>query len=228
MLEPGWPQRLPTAGGTVDQRLGRLCTLCTEGLDVTGASVQLVASAPHRLTVHATDPVAGRLDDLQQELGEGPAVDVLRTGGQVLEEYLDQAARWPWFAPAAVTLGAAAVFAWPVRVGATSLGILGLYRQRSGPLPREELADAVALADAAAIVLLDNPAIDSADALVWVIADHSRFRPEVHQATGMLTVQLGLGLLDAYARLCAAAYADGRSTAALSRDIVARRTRLGP
>jgi len=228
VLEPGWPQRLLGAGGTVEERIGRLCDLCIEGLDVTGASVQLVASAPHRLTVHATDPVAGRLDDLQQELAEGPTVDVLRTGGPVLEADLGHAARWPWFAPAAITLGAAAAFAWPVQVGATVLGVLGAYRPRSGLLPPAELADAVALADAAAIVLLDNPAIDSADALVWVISDNTRFRPEVHQATGMLTVQLGLGLLDAYARLCAAAYADGRPAVAVARDIIARRIRLGP
>ena len=82
------------------------------------------------------------------------------------------------------------------------------------------------MADAAAIVLLDTPEIGSPDALVWVIADDTRFRAEVHQATGMLTVQLHLDVLDAFARLCAAAYTDGRSIAELSHDIVTRRTRL--
>jgi hypothetical protein len=62
--------------------------------------------------------------------------------------------------------------------------------------------------------------------LVWVITDGTRFRPEVHQATGMLTVQLHLGVIDAFARLCAAAYTAGRPVAEVSRDIVAGRLRL--
>jgi ANTAR domain len=228
MLEPGWPKQLLTAGGSVGSRVARLCALCTEGLDVSGASLQVIATPPHRVTVHATDPVAERLDDLQQELGEGPAVDVARTNGRVLEPDLAVAgaSRWPWFAPAAVAADACAVFAWPVQVGATSIGLLDLYRRWPGPLPDEDLADAGLLADAAAIVLLDDHGLGSADALVWVITDVTRFRPEVHQATGMLTVQLHLDLVDAFARLCAAAYADGRPMVEVARDIVARRLRL--
>ncbi|HYJ69793.1 MAG TPA: ANTAR domain-containing protein, partial [Nocardioidaceae bacterium] len=155
-------------------------------------------------------------------------VDVARTAGPALEDDLKDsgAIRWPWFSPAAVGLGAGAAYAWPVQVGATSLGVLGLYRRSPGALPTTDRSAAVAVADAAAIVLLDAPEIGSPDALVWIIADDSRFRAEVHQATGMLTVQLQLDVLDAFARLCAAAYADGRSIAELSHDIVNRRTRL--
>jgi hypothetical protein len=228
MLPPGWPEQLLTAGGTVTSRITRLCELCASELDVSGASLQLIAAEPHRVTVHATDRIADQLDDLQVELGEGPAVDATRTASPALENDLEDsgAVRWPWFSPAAVRLGAGAAYAWPVQVGATSLGVLGLYRRFPGALAASELADAFALTDAAAIVLLDAAEIGSADALVWVIADDSRFRTEVHQATGMLTVQLHLGVLDAFARLCAAAYADGRSIAELSHDIVTRGTRL--
>jgi GAF domain len=227
MLKTGWPQRLLTAGGTVKTRIAQLCELCVEGLDVSGASVHLVAAAPYRLAVHATDQIAERLDDLQQELGEGPGVDAARTAGPVLEADLAGAGgvRWPWFAPAASAIGVGAVFDFPVQVGARTIGVLELYRHRPGSLPQEEHAEVVVVADAAAIALLDNPVIGS-DALVWVITDGTRFRPEVHQATGMLTVQLHLDVLNAFARLCAAAYAAGRPVAELSRDIVAGRLRL--
>ncbi len=228
MLPPNWPEQLLTAGGTVAARVGHLCDLCVSSLDISGASVQLIAGDPHRVTVHATDPVADQLDDLQLELGEGPAVDAVRTTGPVLEDELEHAGalRWPWFSPAAVRLGVGAAYAWPVQVGATSLGILGLYRRRPGTLEDAEVADVTAVADAVAIVLLDAPDIGSADVLVWIITDQSRYRAEVHQATGMLTVQLNLGILDAFARLCAAAYADGRSIGELAHDIVTRRIRL--
>lgn len=229
MLETGWPRHLLTAADTVGARLARLCELSVPGLGVSGASVQLVAEPPHRVGVHATDAVAAGLDDLQQELGEGPAVDVVRGTGMVLEGDLAGGGevRWPWFAPAAAELGAGAVFAWPVRVGTTMLGVLETYRDTAGPLPDEVLTDGVVLADAAAIVLLDDPGLRSGPALVWVIVDSSRFRPEVHQATGMLTVQLGLGPVEAFARLCGYAYADERSIANVAADVVARRIRLG-
>jgi hypothetical protein len=228
MLPPGWPEQLLTVGGTVNSRVARLCELCVSSLDVSGASLQLIASGPHRMTVHATDRMTDNLDDLQLELGEGPGVDVARSAAPAFEDDLEDSGvfRWPWFSPAAVRLGAGAAYAWPVQVGATSLGVLGLYRRCSGTMADADRSDAVAVADAAAIVLLDAPEIGSPDALVWVIADDSRYRAEVHQATGMLTVQLHLDVLDAFARLCAAAYADGRSIAELSHDIVTRRTRL--
>jgi GAF domain-containing protein len=228
MLQPGWPRRLLSVGDGAEARIARLCELCLDGLDVDGVSVQLVADGPYRVGVHVTDPVAGRLDDLQQELGEGPAVDAVRTPGPVLEPDLRRGGevRWPWFAPAAVQLGIGAVFAVPIQVGATTTGVLGLCRRLPGPLDRHELADAVVLADAAGIALLNEPALGSAEAMIWLITDSTRFRPEIHQATGMLTVQLGLGTLDAFARLCATAYADGRPMMAVARDIVAGRLRL--
>ena len=228
MLPPGWPEQLLTAGGTMTTRVARLCELSVSSLDVSGASLQLIAREPHRMTVHATDRMTDQLDDLQVELGEGPGVDVARSATPALEDDLNDsgAIRWPWFSPAAVRLGAGAAYAWPVQVGATSLGVLGFYRRSPGILPSTDRSDAVAVADAAAIVLLDAPEIGSPDALVWVIADDSRFRAEVHQATGMLTIQLHLDVLDAFARLCAAAYAAGRSIAELSHDIVTRRIRL--
>ena len=42
--------------------------------------------------------------------------------------------RWPVFAPAARQAGAAAVFAFPLQVGAIRAGVMGLYRERPGPL----------------------------------------------------------------------------------------------
>jgi hypothetical protein len=48
-------------------------------------------------------------------------------------------------------------------------------------------------------------------------------RAEIDQATGMLTVQLGVGVAEAFARLRAHAYASDRRLAHVARDIVARR-----
>jgi len=48
-------------------------------------------------------------------------------------------------------------------------------------------------------------------------------RAEVHQAAGMISVQLGVSLTDALVALRAHAYAEGRSTWEVAADVVARR-----
>ena len=50
--------------------------------------------------------------------------------------------------------------------------------------------------------------------------------PEVHQASGMLMVQLGIPIADALVVLRARAYADSRHLADVARDVVARRLHL--
>jgi AmiR/NasT family two-component response regulator len=51
---------------------------------------------------------------------------------------------------------------------------------------------------------------------------------EIDQATGMLTVQLGVTAAEAFARLRAYAYSQDRRLADVARDIVTRRLRLTP
>ena len=70
----------------------------------------------HGSTICASDSLAGRLDELQFDLGEGPHWEVLRTRNPVCNDDLllggDQA--WPVFGAAVVDLGVRAVFAFPV------------------------------------------------------------------------------------------------------------------
>lgn len=51
-------------------------------------------------------------------------------------------------------------------------------------------------------------------------------RAEIHQATGMVVAQLGVGAADAFARLRAYAFAHDRLLVEVSRDVVARRLDL--
>jgi hypothetical protein len=57
--------------------------------------------------------------------------------------------------------------------------------------------------------------------------DLALHRAEVDQATGMLTVQLGVPVAEAFVRLRAYAYSQDRRLADVAGDIVARRLRLG-
>jgi ANTAR domain len=213
--------------------VAHVCAAAVPGLGVDGAGVTVMASPTMRETVHATDAVATSLEELQLTFGQGPGLDAFMHGGPVLvadlraAEYL---ARWPMFTPAALATGAQAVFALPLQTGAIRLGVLDLYRASPGGLHRDELADALAFADAAGTMLLADAAGSPPETaeLAWQRDDPTAHQAQVHQATGMIIAQLGVTAAAAFARLRAYAYAHDRRLGDVARDVVARRLRFEP
>jgi len=213
-----------------------VCAAVVPEVQVTGAwlSAALDAQAGHLMQV--TDEVSRQLAELQLTLGEGPLFDASVSGGPVLASDLtdgESGTRWPAFAPAASQAGAAAVFVFPLVVGAIRAGVLGLYRDRPGSLSDFQLGDALTFADTATMLLLDaqdgaEGATGPGDGLFGQPAGLAFYRAEIDQATGMLTEQLGVNITDAFVRLRAYAYVNDLQLADVARDIVARRLRLFP
>ncbi|GAA4201537.1 hypothetical protein GCM10022220_07560 [Actinocatenispora rupis] len=175
--------------------------------------------------MHATNETSAALEDLQLTVGEGPCLDTFESGGPVLVADLASAeSRWPAFTPAAVALGAAAVFSFPLQIGVVRLGSLDLYRDAPGPLTRTQLADALILTDLATeqiVQELDGHAI--AD-LSWLADPHA----EVHQAAGMIQVQLGSTTDVALMRLRGYAYTHDLPITEVARRVVRRTLRFQP
>ncbi len=231
MLPEGWANLVALMDGEPDPdpltRTQRLCGLCLTATAVEGVALGISTNG-HRSTVWATDAVSDRLEDLQVEFSEGPCFEALRDGWPVLVADLVTGTehRWPWFTPAAVETGARAFFVIPLQVGAIRLGVLSLYRTRAGELDPEQFRDALVLAEAASLLLTLRDTQHTAEAFVWAVGDRSRFHAEVHQAVGVLIVQLDLDARDAFARLCAHAYVTGRPIGDVAVDLVAGRLRL--
>lgn len=197
-----------------------VCETAVLHLGVGGATMTVDAPPGWPEVRHATDALGGRLAELQLTVGEGPGMDVRRTGGPVLVADLEADSsqrRWPLFAPLAVEAGAAALFTLPLGVGVIRAGQLALHRIGAGPLERAAVGHSLAFADLLLRLLL-GPWDGSTD-----LPLHD---PQVHQATGMVAAQLGVGIEDAFARLRALAFADRRPLAELAADVVARRLRL--
>jgi len=199
---------------------------CARALPVSGVGLALMTERGPAGTVAATDGPAARLEDLQYTLGEGPCVDASRSGRPVLQPDLavTALARWPAFTGGALAAGVAAVFAFPLRVGAIRVGVLDLYRATPGALDPEQLREALSFADASTLLLLylqtrasDDPLAPEA---VAVLDD----RAEVHQATGVVSVQAGVGLAEAVVLLRARAYAEQRPVGDVARDVLAGTT----
>jgi hypothetical protein len=204
---------------------------------MSGAWVAAAGGRGPDFVMCVTGPVAEQLAELQLTLGEGPCHDVLTSAAPVLAADLgseQSVRRWPGFAAQAGLLGAGAVFAFPLTIGAIRAGVMGLYRSAPGPLPAELFGDSLILADLATALLLDGAARDGdgdAAAGAGPVMDGQSpdlvlHRAEIDQATGMLTVQLGVSMAEAFARLRAYAYAHDRRLADVASDIVARRLRL--
>jgi hypothetical protein len=199
-----------------------LVNMCARALPVSGVGLALMTDDGPAGTVAATDSSALELEELQFSLGEGPCVDASVSGRPVLQPDLGRTARqrWPVFAAGAEDAGLAAVFAFPLRVGGIRVGVLDLYRTTAGVLSDDELADALCFADAATALLLHLQAQDAGVGLpldsLTVLDD----RAEVHQATGVVSVQAVVGLQDALLLLRARAYADQRPIGKLAHDVL--------
>jgi hypothetical protein len=215
---------LLSRGGEADPGPRRLCEVAAEATGMTGAGVMLMSGDIPRGSVCSSDDVSRLIEDLQFTLGEGPCVDAYEQSTPVLEPDLlrPTTARWPAFTGPASDAGAKAVFGFPMRVGAIRLGALNFYRDAAGPLGPEAHADALVMADVAARAVLAMQARALPDSLAVALEASAEFRLAVHQASGMVAVQLGVSVTEALIRLRAYAFANDRTLSEIADEIVAR------
>jgi hypothetical protein len=182
---------------------------------VGGLGAVVTTTAGTAETIWSSGPTNTSLATLQLTLGEGPSVDAARHGVLVLEPDLVNMPmhRWPAFAGAAGELGVRAVFAFPMRIGAIRLGVLELHRDSPGSMSTRQIGDVLVLADALTSLLLR----------LGLGGEFVVLRTAVHQATGMIAAQLGVGLDEALVRLRGHAFGSDRSIDEVAADVVANR-----
>ncbi|MFC7341995.1 GAF and ANTAR domain-containing protein [Saccharopolyspora griseoalba] len=217
-----------TAGGSGPD-VRSVCALCVTQLPVSGAGVTVLSRFGgdgddlQRGLVHATDEISRGLEDVQLTVGEGPCIDAFATGGPILiNDLAAETARWPGFAPAAVELGAAALFSFPLEIGVVRLGSLDLYRDAPGPLTGAMLSDALALADLATQAIVQDLDGHATEDLSWLADPHA----QVHQASGMVEVQLDTTAEVALLRLRSYAYRHAMPITEVARQVVDRELRF--
>lgn len=236
-------------GGALADLPQGLVELCSRALPVTGVGLALMTNEDRPAgVVAASDGVAVVLEDLQFTLGEGPCVEASRSGRPVLVPDLAgpdpvlNGARWPAFSAEAHASGVGAVFAFPLRIGGIRIGVLDLYRDRAGALEQDDLAAALAFADAATSLVLhlqtrqpvrSFPGLHeggteptTGELAPWSMP-LAHDRAVVHQATGMISVTADVGVAEALVLLRARAYTDQRPVDAVASDVVAGRVRFG-
>ncbi|MFI8997498.1 ANTAR domain-containing protein [Streptomyces sp. NPDC053542] len=197
---------------------------CARALGLGGIAVSLRRGDE---LVWFSDDISARLEDLQFTLGEGPGLSADWDVGAVPHQVVDVSGlfdeQWPQFALEAEALGVAAVFVWPVRVGAVPIGTLTGYRSTPGPLSEQQAADGLLVADVlAGQVLAWRPQRNTPHDGPGAAGTVDLHRVEVHQATGVLSVRLGVPMAEALVRLRAQAFAAGRPLVDVAREIIKR------
>lgn len=211
----------------------------------------LTSDSRHRSYLAGVGDASLALEELVSTTAEGPAAEAATGIWPVLAGDLsaDTARnKWPIYTTGALADGVAAVFAFPLDIGAIKLGVLVTYRRTPGELPSELLPRMLQIADTCALAVLDllMPGDNQTDgrresgtgdatrqghsAMTITEADDltipeaaALVGAEIHQASGMLMVQLGLSIEAALARLRAYAFAYDRPLIEVARDVVARR-----
>jgi hypothetical protein len=206
--------------------LATLCRGCVSLLPVSGAAVSLMAPAHSQSVASAFDGRARAIQDLEFTLGEGPAMDSYREGRPVLVDDVGTlGGRWPQFGTAAAAMGVQAVVALPLQTGTTRIGVLVLYRDEPGALTGIELSDALEVADLVTQLVLVMQSEAAAESVAWAL-DVSDHRAVVHQATGMIAVQIDADVDEALVRLRAHAFASDRPIREVAEDVVTGQLRF--
>ncbi|MDC0765354.1 GAF and ANTAR domain-containing protein [Streptomyces sp. HD] len=217
------PARVPHA-------LGQACASLLPV--VSGLSVSVVGDGTGLgVVLCASNDIAARLAEIQYTLGEGPCVEAVRLRAPVFATDLTgppATRRWPLFSVQATRAGAEAAFSVPLSGAGTALGTLDLYRDRAGSLSGDQIRTAMLVADAVtlAVIALDHASPNPEGVVTW-LAGAETDREEVHQATGMIMVRLGVTAEEALLRLRARAFAQGSTSTEVARAIIDRTLDLG-
>ncbi len=179
----------------------------TELVDTTAAGLLLADHRGRLQFMAASDEEARLLELFQVQIREGPCQDAFRSGKAVLNADLSSAdARWPSFAPRAVSAGYLSVHAFPLRLRSEVIGALNLFGVDHGRLDPDDALIIQALADVATIGILQERSIHRGEVLTEQLQSALNSRVVIEQAKGVVaqwhdvTVTEAFDLLRAYAR----------------------------
>jgi hypothetical protein len=224
------------------RRIADLLQEAAAGSEVAPAVAEVVAQLLHvehvslvlvvgglPVTTAGSSDLAVMLCERQLALGEGPAVEALRTGEPAQFDDLtapESLERAPVFISEARAAGVGAMFAFPLRIGGAHVGVLTGHRAGAGPLSHEQHSDALIVSTLASIALL-HAEPDGTLAPGGERIDHATVLDGVVQvATGMVAEQLGVPMIEALVRMRAHAFAADGRLEEVARRIIDRELRL--
>lgn len=218
----------PDEEATALVMLGRLCRAAVAHVPAEGAAVSLMSSRGSQGVVASADQRSFRLDEVQFSLGEGPSREAYTSRRPVLIAHLDspEGRAWPMFSQAAAQAGVCGVLSFPLQVGVTAFGVLTIYTAGTESLTSHLVRTSLAFADLATDILLSEEGGAPGRPLHAGVESVLDYRAEIYQAQGAVSVDLGVSLSEAMARMRAHAFSHHQTVAELATLIMAGEIRL--
>ncbi|MFJ8827480.1 GAF and ANTAR domain-containing protein [Streptomyces sp. NPDC102467] len=172
---------------------------CVQLLDVQASAVMMADARGGLRTMAASDEQAAFLELLQLQTGRGPCMQCYRSKTPVHVTDLEQAKdQWPRLVSAALDAGFRSMHALPLRVHEQIIGAVNLFRTSPGNMNADDTAVGQALADIAALSLLNwtNEAPRDGD-IITRVQSAIVAKATVEMAKGMIARYGGLSIPDA-------------------------------
>jgi GAF domain-containing protein len=199
------------------------------GLVDAAAAGLMLADQRGRLEFMAGSDENVRLIELfQLQNQEGPCLEAFHSGQPVINVDLAAAThRWPLFAPRAVATGFLTVHAFPLRLRDQVIGALNIFGGARGvKLTGTEVPIVQALADVAAIGILQERAIRRGEELTEQLQGALNSRIVIEQAKGAIAQSRGVTVDEAFTLIRAYARSHNRQLTDLAHVIVTDLTQL--
>jgi GAF domain-containing protein len=163
------------------------------------------------------------LELFQLQNREGPCLEAFRTAHPVINVDLGAAAgRWPRFAPRATALGFHAVHAFPLRLRQQVIGAMNVFgATKGGDFHDTDVAVMQALADVAAIGLIQERAIRRGEVLSEQLQGALNSRVVIEQAKGAVAQARGVSVDEAFVSIRSYARSNNRHLTDVAHTIVA-------
>lgn len=181
------------------------------------ASVSLRHGRSKVETTAASDPVAARAHELQQELNEGPCLDVVfdEEGINVIQD-LGDTARWPRWASHATELGLRSMLAVRLFTREHTIGALDLYSRKPHDYDDDDVLVARLVAARVSAVLQRA----QHEQTLWEAIDS---RHQIGIAQGILMERYGLSTDQAFAVLRRYSQEQNRKLRLVAQDVITTR-----
>lgn len=182
---------------TLEEVLDLVVELAETSLPVADAASVSVKTDGKKITPAFSKKMATDLDQLQYDEDEGPCVEAMATGEEVMSFPLEPK-RWKKFSAAATAEGVHGMYSLPLRAGNDTIGALNLYsRRQEGPDDKErELARM--FARQAAVAVANSAAFNDARRLSEQLREALQTREVIGQAKGILMLREGYGPDEAF------------------------------
>lgn len=176
----------------------------------------------------ASDETTELLEVFQLQWQDGPCLDAFHTASPVVNADLRGAGdRWPRFAPYATAAGFRSVHAFPLRLRADVIGAMGVFGTQTATFDEADVQILQAMADVAAIGLLQERAIRRGELLTEQLQGALNSRIVIEQAKGAVAQAFQISVDEAFELLRANARRTNRRLGEVARLAVTDLSALG-